>query len=500
MQQARSIESYAAIPMWQSSSLQCPLCGSRRRDYLFVAGQSRMTQCHECHLISRTGADGAPVAAGSGACSYKLDSATDAFVRGGLVAHGAVELLEVLVGPGDPRLGQDPRLKVTTAFASDGLAGVTGKYDAAFVNGAVEEVADPLRLLRDVRDKLRPDGLLWVFVNDGNLTRVPSETARMPCHVFSPPTLLRLARVAGFRTRSCGVVNRPLDVPAADARLDTRPPFPRLHRLRAALPGGAQVRSGLVELRAIVTEVQEAPTLTIVMPVFNEARTFRDTFDRIYAARIEGVERDVLIVESNSTDGSRELVRAIEKMPGVRVIYEDRPRGKGHAVRKALAAATGDIILIQDADSEYDVADYDIVLEPLLRLSATFVLGSRHMGSRTWKVRRFNDFPMLSTLMNLAHQGFTALANWLYEAEMRDPTTMYKVFRRECIEGIAFRRDRFDFDWELVCKLIRRGHMPVEVPINYRARSYAEGKKVRFFRDPWTWLATIVASRFESLT
>jgi hypothetical protein len=82
---------------------------------------------------------------------------------------------------------------------------------------------------------------------------------------------------------------------------------------------------------------------------------------------------------------------------------------------------------------------------------------------------------------------------------MRDPTTMYKVFRRDAYEGIRFTRDRFDFDWELVCKLVRRGHVPVEVPVNYRSRSFAEGKKVRFFRDPLTWLETIVASRFEPL-
>ena len=101
--------------------------------------------------------------------------------------------------------------------------------------------------------------------------------------------------------------------------------------------------------------------------------------------------------------------------------------------------------------------------------------------------------------MNLAHESFTALANGLYGTELRDPTTMYKAFRRDAYEGIRFTRNRFDFDWELVCKLVRRGHVPVEVPVNYKSRSFAEGKKVRFFRDPVTWLETIVASRFEPL-
>ena len=101
--------------------------------------------------------------------------------------------------------------------------------------------------------------------------------------------------------------------------------------------------------------------------------------------------------------------------------------------------------------------------------------------------------------MNLAHESFTVFCNSLYDTSMHDPATMYKVFRRDAYEGIRFRRDRFDFDWELVCKLVRRGHFPIEVPVNYQSRSYAQGKKVRFFRDPITWVETIVACRFEPL-
>jgi len=219
----------------------------------------------------------------------------------------------------------------------------------------------------------------------------------------------------------------------------------------------------------------------------------------VYGAKLDGVDREIVIVESNSTDGSRDVVREVAALPGVRAIYEDRPQGKGHAVRAGIAASDGDLILIQDADSEYDVGDYDIVLSPLLNLSATFVLGSRHLGGRTWKIRKFTDQKAVSYVMNLAHESFTLLANGLYGTAMRDPTTMYKAFRREAFEGTRFTRDRFDFDWELVCKLVRRGHIPVEVPVNYWSRSFAEGKKVRFFGDPLTWLETIVACRFESL-
>ena len=291
-----------------------------------------------------------------------------------------------------------------------------------------------------------------------------------------------------------------MDTPAADPRLIATHRLSWLARaFRALLRRPVEVSSGLLELRVRVAETRPRAKLSIVMPVFNEARTFLDTFHRVHAASVDGVDRELIVVESNSTDGSRELVRSVAHLPGVRVIYQERPSGKGHAVRAGMAIADGDVLLIQDADSEYDVGDYDIVLEPLLRLSATFVLGSRHMGGRTWKIRQFANARSLAALLNFAHELFTALANWLYHSDMRDPATMYKVFRREAVAGMKFRRNRFDFDWELVCKLIRRGHVPVEVPINYRSRTYAEGKKVRFFRDPMTWLRTIVSSRFEPL-
>jgi hypothetical protein len=373
-------------------------------------------------------------------------------------------------------------------------------FDAAFVNGAVEQVRDPVALLRRVRKALRPGGALSVLVGSGDLARLPSDAALLPRHVFGPATLLRLAIAAGFEPRSCGLVARSIDGDVVDERIDLPVPFLHVHRFLSFLGRRTGAESGLLELRAAVAEEARNPRVTVVMPVFNEAATFRQTFDRVASWTMEGIQRELVVVESNSTDGSRELVRAVEGQPGVRVIYQDRARGKGHAVRAGLQAATGDIVLIQDADSEYDVADYDIVLEPLLRFSATFVLGSRHMGGRTWKIRQFGDYRVLAVVMNLAHEFFTWLVNWLFGAQTRDPTTMYKVFRRECIEGVVFRRERFDFDFELVCKLIRRGHLPVEVPINYRARSFSQGKKVRFLRDPITWLGTIIASRFEPLS
>jgi hypothetical protein len=478
------------IPIWQSAATQCALCGGRRRDYLFVVGSVRMMRCHECGLISRSGGDA------SNAPSFLLDVDSAAAIKA-LLPPGRI--LQIVNQRG-ALSSADGREFVTVELRDHATALESAQaqlFDGAFVNGAVEHVADPVALLRRVRTAVRRGGAIVVVAGAHDLLRLRND--QLPAHAFTPATLLRLAHVAGLRTDSCGLLERSLDARSADERVASVARLSRLTRMFSALlRRPVQVSSGLLAVRAIVAEPRQRPKLSIIMPVFNEARTFLETFQRVHQASIAGVEREVIVVESNSTDGSREMVRSIENLPGVRVLYEDRPAGKGHAVRAGIAVADGDILLVQDADSEYDVGDYDIVLEPVLRLSTTFVLGSRHMGGRTWKVRQFANARLLAAGMNLAHQFFTALVNWLYDAEMRDPTTMFKVFRRESIHGIRFRRNRFDFDFELVCKLLRRGHIPVEVPINYRSRSYAEGKKVRIFRDPITWLRTIIASRFES--
>ncbi len=501
MQPARSLQAEpsneGAIQMlWQSAATPCALCGGRRRDHLFVVGQARMTRCHECSLVSRTGGEDVPVQARS----HRLDALSERRLRGLLPADaGAMRVLQISMGGEQAWLNDEAgrtSVRLTLPDEAGALALQAGSgFDAVFLNGALEYTGDPVALLRGARAALRPGGVLIAVVDAADADRLPADGARLPQHLYSPATLLRLAQVAGLQPRRCGLLTRDFD-----RRLDRAAPLRSIHALISMFGGHSDVSSGLYHLVAAAapTALRASPKLSIIMPVFNEVSTFRQTFDRVAAARIEGLEREIIVVESNSTDGSRQRVQEIENEEGVHVIYEDGPRGKGHAVRAGLAASTGDIVLIQDADSEYDVADYDILLEPLLRLSATFVLGSRHLGSRTWKIRQF-DNKALGGVMNLAHEFFTVLVNWLYRSEMRDPTTMYKVFRRECIEGIAWKRDRFDFDFELVCKLLRRGHVPLEVPINYRSRSFAEGKKVRFFRDPITWLRAIIGSRFEPL-
>lgn len=238
--------------------------------------------------------------------------------------------------------------------------------------------------------------------------------------------------------------------------------------------------------------------MSVVLPVYNEASTVAQVIDQVLGLPLPGLELDLVIVESNSSDGSRDIVRGYEGDPRVRLVLEDHPSGKGHAVREGFRHVRGEIILIQDADLEYRIDEYPLVLHPLLAGEADFVLGSRHAPGRP--LRQFDGAEGTSRVMNLAHWVFTALFNAVYRTHLRDPFTMFKVFRTRCIVGVPFTCDRFDFDWELVAKLVRLGHRPIEVPITYASRHFDEGKKVRFFRDPPTWMRALVKHRFSPLT
>ena len=236
------------------------------------------------------------------------------------------------------------------------------------------------------------------------------------------------------------------------------------------------------------------------MPVFNEKQTFNEVIGPLLKKEIPDLDLEIVIVESNSTDGTREEVRKVESHPRVKVIWQERPRGKGNGVRAGLAQVTGDFVLIQDADLEYDLDDYEMLLEPLRTFREAFVLGIRHgRDGGSWKVRHFTDQVLLGQWMNFGHVLFTTLFNVVYGQRLRDPFTMYKLFRRECLSGLELECNRFDFDWELAGKLVRCGYRPLEIPVNYTSRSFAEGKKVTLVRDPMTWLRACFKYRFVRL-
>lgn len=239
--------------------------------------------------------------------------------------------------------------------------------------------------------------------------------------------------------------------------------------------------------------------LSVIMPVYNERETFNKAIATLLGKRIPGMELEIIIVESNSNDGTRQEVMEYIDHPRVQVILEDGAQGKGHAVRTGLAEARGDFVIIQDADLEYDIDDYDTLLAPLRACEVGFVLGMRTGLNGSWGMRQFGQRSLLSRVMNLGHVVFLALFNAVYRQRLHDPFTMYKVIRRDCLDGLSFECNRFDFDWELTAKLIRAGYIPMEIPVSYQSRSFSEGKKVSFFGDPLTWIVACFKYRFARL-
>jgi 2-polyprenyl-3-methyl-5-hydroxy-6-metoxy-1,4-benzoquinol methylase len=391
-------------------------------------------------------------------------------------------------------------------------------FDVAVFADVLEHTRDPLRELRRVWRVLKPGGVLFIAVPslDSWSARIMKrrwmEFKLEHLFFFDTQTIQSLLFHAGFNQV---VVSKGWKILSPDYvikhfdRFHVPVTSPLVRLVGAVTPAFLRrrhvsvVASGIdvVARRTADVPLAERPVkLTVVMPVFNEGETFSQIFEQVYAKSIPGVEIDLIIVESRSTDGTRELVQRIEHCPRVTVLYEERPRGKGHAVRAALAHATGDLILIQDADLEYDVGDYDQLIEPIVRGRAAFVLGVRHgMDGTAWKMRHFTDQVVVAKVMNLGHVFFTTLFNVVYGQHMRDPFTMFKVFRRDCLYGLTFESNRFDFDWELVAKLVRAGYIPLEIPVNYESRSFSKGKKVSLWRDPWTFLRACFKYRFVPL-
>ena len=387
-----------------------------------------------------------------------------------------------------------------------------GAYDGAVVIFQLEKAADPIAALRMLHRALAPDAILLIVTPA--LDSWPARVLRSQWTEWQPEnrsyfdtqTIQSACLRAGFaevewsayqrrytleHLRGRAARSMPTRLTRTIRRVTPLVPATLRRRLHVPLPA-----SGLV-VTARKVAPPPRPLLSIVMPVFNERATFERTLQAVLAKELDGVDKEILIVESRSTDGTREVVQQYAQHPGVTVILEDRPRGKGAAVRTGLRRASGTMILIQDADCEYDVNDYDALLEPLLTMRKAFVLGSRHVGS--WKMRRFVDQRAATAFFNLGHVLFGTALNVLYGQTIRDPFTMYKVFRRDCLHGLRFECNRFDFDFELVIKLLRKGYVPLEVPVNYESRSFKDGKKVSAFRDPLTWIRALVKFRFASI-
>ena len=233
------------------------------------------------------------------------------------------------------------------------------------------------------------------------------------------------------------------------------------------------------------------------MPVYNEVRYVDEIINKVISTDIGNIKKEIIIIESNSTDGTRDLVKKYENRSEFKIFYEEKPAGKGHAVKNGLKLATGDIILIQDADLEYNPDEYSLLLKPIINGSAKFVLGSRHLGNSGWAYRKFSDDIPTAFIYNTGTKVFDIFFNCLYGVKLTDPMTMYKVFCRECLNDIEFKSEYFDLDLEIVAKFIKKGYIPFEVPISYISRSFSEGKKVVFHKVAIKVFVAVIKFRFK---
>ena len=226
--------------------------------------------------------------------------------------------------------------------------------------------------------------------------------------------------------------------------------------------------------------------LSIIVPVYNEAGTVRELLARVRAVDLgPDLDREIVIVDDCSTDDTPAALRAETTAPGTFVIRHPQNRGKGAAVRTGLAAAHGDILIIQDADLEYDPRDYPALLRPIREGRAQVVYGSRFLG----------EHKAMYFWHTVGNKSLTLVANILFDTTLTDMETCYKVFTREVARSLRLRSERWGIDPEITAKILRQRHRIYEVPIAYNGREFWEGKKISW-RDGFVVLGTLLRYRF----
>ncbi|HEY5869108.1 MAG TPA: glycosyltransferase [Candidatus Tectomicrobia bacterium] len=529
----------------------CPICQSARIVYLFISQGYPICQCLDCTMLFRnplppadvlqqvytesaflgeqsdegqarvaamqaatarlslarllaytSGVKGRLLEVGCGTGAFLLEAQQEGFTVTGLEVspHGAATA--------NTKLGSEVVLCGT--LETQELPWQT--FDVCVLSDVLEYVRDPLATLQRVYTLLKPGGVILVLTPS-----VESWSAKLfrrnwrefklaYLTFFSPATIENALAKAGFAEIAIKPNQKVLTPEYIYYRLAhcKVPAFSRLVSFgHTLLPNRLRrwqlkvAASGILALARTTVRQSSRRSVSIIVPAYNEQKTFATVMEALLDKDLGELDKEIIVVESNSTDGTRNEVLRYQDTPKVKVILEPAPGGKGQAVRTGLAHASGDFIIIQDADLEYDLNDYDALLAPLQRYQYAFVLGSRY--GRGWKIRKFTDSPWQAVLLNLGHIFFTLLLNVLYQQRLKDPYTMFKVFRRDCLYGIDFECKGFDFDNELIAKLLRKGYQPVEIPVNYTSRSFAEGKKIRPFRDPPTWIRALVKYRFAPI-
>lgn len=510
--------------------MNCPLCGEHRHDYLFVRFGLTFQKCPGCGLIRAESAAEVTATFPDVPPLHPDNQSIPASHQELMDSQSAMDFFSLLTSDDLPvkssvlvlaenaqlysQAGESKGLAVTSVNSLNDLKVLNGevKFDAVMLLSQLQKTLNPGELLQTARNFLNPGGRLLLAIPslDSRAARFfgSAWTEWRPDNrlFFSDTTIQLMIWKNGFNQVELLDDRRRVTMDQINQRAKGLPQtwltrlvrglyrlFPGpLRGMRMSLPP-----SGIVVL-ARKSSIDRVDTCSFIVPAYNEAATFSDLMTLLLEKSLpQGVQKEIIVIESNSTDGTRAAAGEFEKHPDVKAIYQDRPRGKGNAVREGLAYATGGIVVIQDADLEYDLNDLDELLMPLLNYQSAFVLGSRHGGQ--WKMRQFAGEKGMSAFFNFGHLLFTGLLNLLYGQRLKDPFTMYKVFRRDCLYGLRLEANRFDFDFELVIKLIRKGYRPLEIPINYRSRSFKEGKKVRVFRDPLTWIWALIKYRFAPI-
>jgi len=215
------------------------------------------------------------------------------------------------------------------------------------------------------------------------------------------------------------------------------------------------------------TRLQGSVTLSVVVPVYNEAATIIALIDRVRAVPLR---KEIILVDDGSTDGTRDVLQRLSGTDELRVLFHDRNRGKGAALRTGFTVATGDVVVVQDADLEYDPAEFPKLLAPILDGRADVVFGSRFAGGECHRVLYFWH--------SLGNHFLTLLSNAFTNLNLSDMETCYKMFRREVIQSIDLQEERFGFEPEVTAKVAAGGWRVYEVGISYAGRTYEEGKKI----------------------
>jgi glycosyltransferase involved in cell wall biosynthesis len=224
------------------------------------------------------------------------------------------------------------------------------------------------------------------------------------------------------------------------------------------------------------------PLLSVVMPVYNEAGTVQEMVARVLAVP---VRIELIAVNDASSDGTRDVLETLSRKHGFKLLHQEKNRGKGAAVRRGIAEAGGDVIIVQDADLEYSPEEYPELLDLIVKGKADAVFGSRFLG-------RHRCFLFTHYLANLF---LNLVTNVLYNTTLTDMETCFKAIRSDVLKSITLRSDRFGIEPEITAKLFKRGARVYEVPITYEGRDYAEGKKITW-RDGFPALWTLVKYRF----